>query len=113
MRDIDYILSFLGGIVVGGFSTFVIILSMAIHCEFDTEQINSDDDSKTVAGILKMREVKQKTQFSDSVFLNMPESALMSILMKVGTEISVDSITKEYLKNKSYHDGVSSAQIEK
>lgn len=112
MRDIDYILSFLGGIVVGGFSTFVIILSIAINSEFRIKQINSEDD-KTVAGILKMREVKQKTRFSDSVFLNMPESALMNVLMKVGTDVSVDSITKEYLKNKSYYDGVSSAQIEK
>lgn len=107
--DIDYIVSFLGGVVVGAFGTFFMLLAIALRDSEHEPEYNDIDI------VLKMREEKQKSQFADSVFLNMSEEALLRVIMETGTELNVDSIAKEYLKNKSYYDmfdKIDSVQIE-
>lgn len=85
--------------------------------DYDEEDIIQADNAlceeNTIGEILRNREARKRARFFDSVFLDMPEMVLISVLMEVGSAISTDSIAKEYLKNKPYYDRINSAQIEK
>lgn len=60
----------------------------------------------TIDDILQFRrDIKEQSQY-DSIFMNMPDVALIAILMKGGTEMSNSDIAKEYLQNRKDYDNV-------
>lgn len=66
----------------------------------------------TIDDILQFRNDVREQKRYDSIFMNMPDVALIAILMKKGTDMSNADIAKEYLANrKSYDDVIFGAQI--
>ena len=60
----------------------------------------------TIDDILQFRkDIKEQSRY-DSIFMNMPDVALIAILMKGGTEMSNSDIAKEYLQNRKDYDNV-------
>lgn len=60
----------------------------------------------TIDDILQFRkDIKEQSRY-DSIFMNMPDVALIAILMKRGTEMSNSDIAKEYLQNRKDYDNV-------
>lgn len=60
----------------------------------------------TIDDILQFRkDIKEQSRY-DSIFMNMPDVALIVILMKGGTEMSNSDIAKEYLQNRKDYDNV-------
>jgi hypothetical protein len=60
----------------------------------------------TIDDVLQFRkDIKEQSQY-DSIFMNMPDVALIAILMKGGTEMSNSDIAKEYLQNRKDYDNV-------
>lgn len=60
----------------------------------------------TIDDILQFRrDIKEQSRY-DSIFTNMPDVALIAILIKGGTEMSNSDIAKEYLQNRKDYDNV-------
>lgn len=60
----------------------------------------------TIDEVLQFRrDIKEQTSY-DSIFMNMPDVALIAILMKGGTDMSNSDIAKEYLQNRKDYDNV-------
>lgn len=60
----------------------------------------------TIDDVLQFRrDIKEQSRY-DSIFMNMPDVALIAILMKGGTEMSNSDIAKEYLQNRKDYDNV-------
>lgn len=100
-----YVLSF----IVSFFVTIIGVFIAIGIADTDKQRLDVQVDSiqyneKTIEEILHIREIRKKAILLDSVFLNMPEMALIAILIKKGTMISTDSIAEEYLKNRPYYD---------
>lgn len=83
----------------------------------DKEQIAQPTDTVeahvfTVEDIVNMREQEKEYRYLDSVYMNIPEIALIAILIKNGVDMSHTDIAREYLQNrKSYNDVEFGAQI--
>lgn len=60
----------------------------------------------TIDDVLETRKEILKCQYYDSVFLHMPETPLIAVLMKLGTDVSNAEIAREYLNNKKLYDNV-------
>ena len=59
----------------------------------------------TVEDILTEREELRHALWVDSVYMTIPENILTQILVTKGTQISVEKIVEEYVKNKNQYDG--------
>lgn len=84
----------------------------------DTEQIAQQPadtivtPTVTVEDIITMREQEREFRYLDSVYMNMPEIALIAILIKGGVDMSHTDIAQEYIQNrKTYNDVQFGAQI--
>lgn len=60
----------------------------------------------TIDDILETRRSILECQYQDSVFLHMPETSLIAVLMKLGTDATNTEIVKEYLNNRKIYDNV-------
>ena len=65
--------------------------------------IFSNEETESVQTITSAGEVIERY---DSIFMNMPDVALIAILMKGGTNMSNSDIAKEYLSNRKDYDNV-------
>ena len=76
----------------------------------DKEQIEQpveiDIPTYTVEDIVNLRKEEKEICYLDSVYMHMPDVALIAILIKNGTDLSRLDIAKEYLKNKKSYDDV-------
>lgn len=84
-----YVLSF----IVSFFVTIIGVFIAIGIADTDKQRLDVQVDSiqyneKTIEEILHIREIRKKAILLDSVFLNMPEMALIAILIKKGTMIS-------------------------
>lgn len=64
------------------------------------------DEPATIDDILQFRRDTKEYERYDSIFMNMPDVALIAILMKGGTNMSNSDIAKEYLSNRKDYDNV-------
>ena len=64
------------------------------------------DEPATIDDVLQFRRDTKEYERYDSIFMNMPDVALIAILMKGGTNMSNSDIAKEYLSNRKDYDNV-------
>lgn len=68
----------------------------------------------TVQQVLESRNKVIESKRKDSVFLSMPEVVLAAVLMKIGTDTTIEEIVIEYELHKSmYNDVALGANIQK
>lgn len=68
----------------------------------------------TVQQVLESRNKVIESKRKDSVFMNMPEAVLAAVLMKIGTDNTIEDIVIEYELHKSmYNDIALGANIQK
>lgn len=60
----------------------------------------------TVQEVLEARKLTKESQRKDSVFMAMPEAALIAVLMKIGTESTIEQIVQEYEANPDLYKNV-------
>ena len=60
----------------------------------------------TVEDVLLAREVTKEQHRKDSVFMQMPKAALAAVLMKIGTNSTIEEIVEEYESNISIYSNV-------
>jgi hypothetical protein len=60
----------------------------------------------TVEDVLLAREVTKEQHRKDSVFMQMPKAALAAVLMKIGTNSTIEEIVEEYESNISVYSNV-------
>lgn len=60
----------------------------------------------TVEDVLLAREVTKEQHRKDSVFMQMPKAALIAVLMKIGTESTIEQIVQEYEANPDLYKNV-------
>lgn len=60
----------------------------------------------TIQDVLDMREQEREYRYLDSVYMDIPNIALIAILMRFGTDMSHTDISKEYLLNRKNYDNV-------
>lgn len=60
----------------------------------------------TVQEVLEARKLTKESQRKDSVFMAMPEAALIAVLMKIGTESTIEQIVQEYETNPDLYKNV-------
>lgn len=60
----------------------------------------------TVEDVLLARKLTKESQRKDSVFMAMPEAALIAVLMKIGTESTIEQIVQEYEANPDLYKNV-------
>ena len=99
------------GIMIGLTSTLLIIIEISDNDSIpETSEMNDTiyDESyyneyyaiPSVEDCLNKREELRYALWVDSVYLAMPEDVLIQILVNRGTQVSVNEIVKEYVKNK-------------
>lgn len=104
------------GIMIGLTSTLLIIIEISDNDSIpETSEMNDTiyDESyyneyyaiPSVEDCLNRREELRYALWVDSVYLAMPEDVLIQILVNRGTQVSVNEIVKEYVKNKEQYHG--------
>ena len=104
------------GIMIGLTSTLLIIIEISDNDSIpETSEMNDTiyDESyyneyyaiPSVEDCLNKREELRYALWVDSVYLAMPEDVLIQILVNRGTQVSVNEIVKEYVKNKDQYHG--------
>ena len=104
------------GIMIGLTSTLLIIIEISDNDSIpETSEMNDTiyDESyyneyyaiPSVEDCLNKREELRYALWVDSVYLAMPEDVLIRILVNKGTQVSVNEIVKEYVKNKEQYHG--------
>lgn len=104
------------GIMIGLTSTLLIIIEISDNDSIpETSEMNDKiyDESyyneyyaiPSVEDCLNKREELRYALWVDSVYLAMPEDVLIRILVNKGTQVSVNEIVKEYVKNKEQYHG--------
>lgn len=85
--------------------------AISVRTNIKVESVQTTDTTTytepvTIDDILQFRkDIKEQSRY-DSIFMNMPDVALIAILMKRGTEMSNSDIAKEYLQNRKDYDNV-------
>lgn len=96
------ILSTLLGIAV----TVIAVTTWQDHKRSEQEQIEQENFTQSVVTIddrVEEWKVEKEWDKSYDIYLNLSEEVLRKILVKVGTEADVPTITHEYLSNISYY----------
>ena len=104
------------GIMIGLTSTLLIIIEISDNDSIpETSEMNDKiyDESyyneyyaiPSVEDCLNKREELRCALWVDSVYLAMPEDVLIRILVNKGTQVSVNEIVEEYVKNKEQYHG--------
>lgn len=104
------------GIMIGLTSTLLIIIEISDNDSIpETSEMNDTiyDESyyneyyaiPSVEDCLNKREELRYALWVDSVYLAMPEDVLIRILVNKGTQVSVNEIVEEYVKNKEQYHG--------
>ena len=104
------------GIMIGLTSTLLIIIEISDNDSIpETSEMNDKiyDESyyneyyaiPSVEDCLNKREELRYALWVDSVYLAMPEDVLIRILVNKGTQVSVNEIVEEYVKNKEQYHG--------
>ena len=104
------------GIMIGLTSTLLIIIEISDNDSIpETSEMNDTiyDESyyneyyaiPSVEDCLNKREELRYALWVDSVYLAMPEDVLIQILVNRGTQVSVNEIVEEYVKNKEQYHG--------
>lgn len=104
------------GIMIGLTSTLLIIIEISDNDSIpETSEMNDKiyDESyyneyyaiPSVEDCLNKREELRYALWVDSVYLAMPEDVLIQILVNRGTQVSVNEIVKEYVKNEEQYHG--------
>lgn len=104
------------GIMIGLTSTLLIIIEISDNDSIpETSEMNDTiyDESyyneyyaiPSLEDCLNKREELRYALWVDSVYLAMPEDVLIQILVNRGTQVSVNEIVKEYVKNKEQYHG--------
>lgn len=104
------------GIMIGLTSTLLIIIEISDNDStpktsemndtiYDESYYNEYYAIPSVEDCLNRREELRYALWVDSVYLAMPEDVLIRILVNKGTQVSVNEIVKEYVKNKEQYHG--------
>lgn len=96
------ILSVLLGIAV----TVIVVTTWQDHKRSEQEQIEQENFTQSVVTIddrIEEWKVEKEWNKSYDIYINMPEEVLRKVLVKVGTEADVPTITHEYLSNINYY----------
>lgn len=96
------ILSVLLGIAV----TVIVVTTWQDHKRSEQEQIEQENFTQSVVTIddrIEEWKVEKEWDKSYDIYINMPEEVLRKVLVKVGTEADVPTITHEYLSNINYY----------
>ena len=96
------ILSMLLGIAV----TVIAVTTWQDHKRSEQEQIEQENFTQSVVTVddrIEEWKVEKEWDKSYDIYLNLSEEVLRKILVKVGTEADVPTITHEYLSNISYY----------
>lgn len=106
------------GIMIGLTSTLLIIIEISDNDSTPKTSEMNDHDTiydesyyneyyaiPSVEDCLNRREELRYALWVDSVYLAMPEDVLIRILVNKGTQVSVNEIVKEYVKNKEQYHG--------
>jgi len=106
------------GIMIGLTSTLLIIIEISDNDSTPKTSEMNDNDTiydesyyneyyaiPSVEDCLNRREELRYALWVDSVYLAMPEDVLIRILVNKGTQVSVNEIVKEYVKNKEQYHG--------
>lgn len=104
------------GIMIGLTSTLLIIIEISDNDSIpETSEMNDKiyDESyyneyyaiPSVEDCLNKREELRYALWVDSVYLAMPKDILIRILVNKGTQVSINEIVKEYVKNKEQYHG--------
>ena len=104
------------GIMIGLTSTLLIIIEISDNDStpktsemndtiYDESYYNEYYAIPSVEDCLNRREELRYALWVDSVYLAMPEDVLIRILVNIGTQVSVNEIVKEYVKNKEQYHG--------
>ena len=104
------------GIMIGLTSTLLIIIEISDNDStpktsemndtiYDESYYNEYYAIPSVEDCLNKREELRYALWVDSVYLAMPEDVLIRILVNKGTQVSVNEIVKEYVKNKEQYHG--------
>lgn len=88
----------------------VLILSSCGHSRRGQLQVVESDTiehyTPTVQEVLQWRENMRLDNYTDSVFLAMPEQILTQILVTKGTDLSNHEIVAIYISNKDFYDNL-------
>ena len=104
------------GIMIGLTSTLLIIIEISDNDSIpETSEMNDKIYDEyyyneyyaipSVEDCLNKREELRYALWVDSVYLAMPEDVLIRILVNKGTQVSVNEIVEEYVKNKEQYHG--------
>lgn len=96
------VLSMLLGIAV----TVIAVTTWQDHKRSEQEQIEQENFTQSVVTVddrIEEWKVEKEWDKSYDIYLNLSEEVLRKILVKVGTEADVPTITHEYLSNISYY----------
>lgn len=96
------ILSTLLGIAV----TVIAVTTWQDHKRSEQEQIEQENFTQSVVTVddrIEEWKVEKEWDKSYNIYLNLSEEVLRKILVKVGTEADVPTITHEYLSNINYY----------
>ena len=104
------------GIMIGLTSTLLIIIEISDNDStpktsemndtiYEESYYNEYYAIPSVEDCLNRREELRYALWVDSVYLAMPEDVLIRILVNKGTQVSVNEIVKEYVKNKEQYHG--------
>lgn len=88
--------------------TAIVVTTWQNHKRFVQEQIKQEQENFTQAVITiddRIEEWKIEKEWDKSydIYLNLSEEILRKILVKVGTEADIPTITQEYLSNINYY----------
>lgn len=88
--------------------TAIAVTTWQDHKRFEQEQIKQEQENFTQAVITiddRIEEWKIEKEWDKSydIYLNLSEEILRKILVKVGTEADIPTITQEYLSNINYY----------
>lgn len=71
------------------------------------ESLGDIGDVYTIDEVVEMREASRHYLYLDSIYLAMPENILRAILKEKGTQLGMEEIVEEYIKNKKkYHKAI-------
>lgn len=79
----------------------------ALIKEYSEEpQLNLEDPDLTISQVLQFRRDVTYEKYIDSIYLAMPETVLIAVLIKEGVNSSQRHIVEEYLNNQEYYDNI-------